>query len=548
MLQLLVRFSIRFRGAIIALACLLIGYGIYAVTRSKYDVYPEFAPPLVEVQTEAPSLSPEEVEMLVTRPIENAINGVSQLESIRSKSVQGLSIVTAIFQERSDVFRARQAVAERLGELAGEMPQSVKPPVMEPLTSAASLVLVVGLTSDTRSQMDLRTFADWTLRPRLIGVPGVAKAVVFGGEVRQLQIQVLPDRLAAFGLSITDVLAAARASTGIRGAGFVESATQRIVLQTQGQALTAAELGEVALAHNNGVTVRMKDAARVADGAEPKVGDAAIDGQPGVMIEVSGQYGSNTLDVTAALAKALDEMRPAIAAQGMVLHDRVFRPADFIETSIRNINQSLILGAILVALVLFIFLMNIRTAFISLTAIPLSLLLAIAGLQWLGFTLNTLTLGGLAIAIGEVVDDAIIDVENILRRLKENRRLGNPQTAFRVVLDASLEVRGAVVYATFVVALVFLPVLTMGGVQGRLFAPLAIAYIFAILASLLVALTLTPALSAVLLPPVIDRTKEARLITALKERYRRLMRRVMGRPAPLLIAAGAVCVAALAAV
>ena len=275
--------------------------------------------------------------------------------------------------------------------------------------------------------MEIRTFADWTLRPRLIGVPGVAKAVIFGGEERQLQIQVLPERLAAFDLSITDVLAAARASTGIRGAGFVESATQRIVLQTQGQSLTAAELGEVTLGRHDGVTVRMKDVARVADGAEPKAGDAAIDGQPGVMIEISSQYGSNTLDVTAALEKALAEIKPAIAAQGIVLHDRIFRPADFIQTSIRNINQSLILGAILVAVVLFVFLFNIRTAFISLTAIPLSLLLAIAGLQWLGITLNTLTLGGLAIAIGEVVDDAIIDVENILRRLRENRRLGNPQ-------------------------------------------------------------------------------------------------------------------------
>ncbi|MGD0497046.1 MAG: efflux RND transporter permease subunit [Bryobacteraceae bacterium] len=548
MLQLLVHFSIRFRGAIIALACLLVGYGIYAVSRAKYDVYPEFAPPLVEIQTEAPGLSPEEVETLVTRPIENAINGVTQLDSLRSQSVQGLSVITAIFEEHSDVFRARQVVSERLGELAGEMPQGVKAPVMAPLTSAASLVLAVGLTSDTRSLMDLRTFADWTLRPRLIGVPGVAKAVIFGGEVRQLQIQVLPDRLAAFDLSITDVLAAARASTGIRGAGFVESATQRIVLQTQGQTLTAAELGEVTLAHHDGVTVRLKDVARVADGAEPKVGDAAIDGKPGVMIMVSGQYGSNTLDVTAALEKALAEMKPAIAAQGMVLHDRIFRPANFIQTSIRNIDHSLILGAILVAVVLFVFLFNVRTAFISLTAIPLSLLLAIAGLQWLGYTLNTLTLGGLAIAIGEVVDDAIIDVENILRRLKENRRLDRPQSVFRVVLDASIEVRGAVVYATFVVALVFLPVLTMSGVQGRLFAPLAIAYIFSILASLLVALTLTPALSAALLPPVIDRTAESRFTAALKEHYRRFMRRVMERPAPLLIAAGAVCAAALAAV
>ncbi len=548
MLQLLVRFSIRFRGAIIAFACLLISYGIYAVTRAKYDVYPEFAPPQVIVQTEAPGLSPEEVETLVTRPVENAINGVSQLESIRSQSVQGLSVITANFEERSDIFRARQVVSERLGELAGQMPQGVKAPVMAPLTSAASLVLIVGLTSDTRSQMEIRTFADWTLRPRLIGVPGVAKAVIFGGEERQLQIQVLPERLAAFDLSITDVLAAARASTGVRGAGFVESATQRIVLQTQGQALTAAELGEVTLGRHDGVTVRMKDVARVADGAEPKVGDAAIDGQPGVMIEVSSQYGSNTLDVTAGLEKALTEMRPAIAAQGIALHDHIFRPADFIQTSIRNITHSLVLGGILVAAVLFVFLFNIRTAFISLTAIPLSLLLAIAGLQWLGITLNTLTLGGLAIAIGEVVDDAVIDVENILRRLRENRRLENPRPAFRVVLDAALEVRGAVVYATFVVALVFLPVLTMGGVQGRLFAPLALAYIFSILASLLVALTLTPALSAVLLPPIAGRSEETRLISAVKERYRRFMRRVMERPAPLLIAAGALCAAALAAV
>jgi len=548
MLQLLVHFAIRFRGAIIAFACLLISYGIYAVSRAKYDVYPEFAPPQVIIQTEAPGLSPEEVETLVTRPVENAINGVSQLESIRSQSVQGLSVITANFEERSDIFRARQVVSERLGELAGQMPQGVKAPVMAPLTSAASLVLIVGLTSDTRSQMEIRTFADWTLRPRLIGVPGVAKAVIFGGEERQLQIQVLPERLAAFDLSITDVLAAARASTGIRGAGFVESATQRIVLQTQGQALTAAELGEVTLGRHDGVTIRMKDVARVADGAEPKAGDAAIDGQPGVMIEVSSQYGSNTLDVTAALEKALAEIKPAIASQGMVLHDRIFRPADFIQTSIRNISHSLILGAILVAVVLFVFLFNIRTAFISLTAIPLSLLLAIAGLQWLGITLNTLTLGGLAIAIGEVVDDAVIDVENILRRLRENRRLGSPQPAFRVGLDASLEVRGAVVYATFVVALVFLPVLTMGGVQGRLFAPLALAYIFAILASLLVALTLTPALSAALLPPLAGRSEEARWIAAVKERYRRFMRRVMERPAPLLTAAGALSIAALAAV
>jgi CzcA family heavy metal efflux pump len=545
MLQRLVHFSIRFRGPVIAVACLLVGYGIYALTRAKYDVYPEFAPPLVEIQTEAPGLSPDEVEALVTRPVENTINGVSNLESIRSQSVQGLSIITAMFEEHSDVFRARQVVSERLAELAGAMPLGVKAPIMAPLTSAASMVLAVGLTSGKVSPMDLRTFADWTLRPRLIGVPGVAKAVVFGGEVRQLQIQVLPDRMAAFDLSISDVLAAARSSTGIRGAGFVEGPAERITLQTQGQAYTAGQLGEVTLAHHGGVTVRMKDVAHVVDGPEPKVGDAAIDGKAGVMIMVSGQYGANTLEVTAGLEKALAEMKPVIAAQGIELHDRIFRPANFIQTSIRNITHSLISGAILVAVVLFIFLFNLRSAFISLTAIPLSLLLAVAALQWLGITLNTLTLGGLAIAIGEVVDDAIIDVENILRRLKENRRLGNPKSVFRVVLDASVEVRGAVVYATFVVALVFLPVLTMSGIQGRLFGPLAIAYILSILASLLVALTLTPALSAAMLPPAIEQSHETRLIVRMKELYIGFMRRVMERPAPLLITAGALCVAAL---
>lgn len=548
MLQRLVHLSIRFRGVVIALACLTVGYGIYAVSRAKYDVYPEFAPPLVQIQTEAPGLSPEEVEELVTRPIENTVNGVANLEALRSQSAQGLSIITAIFAEHSDVFRSRQVVAERLAELAGQLPQGVQAPIMAPMTSAASLVLAVGLTSDKVSPMDLRTFADWTLRPRLIGVPGVAKAVVFGGEVRQLQIQVLPERLAAFDLSITDVLAAARASTGVRGAGFVENAAERIMLQTQGQSLTAAELGEAPLIAHNGVTVRMRDVATVKDGPEPKVGDAAIDGQPGVMIMISAQYGANTLEVTEGLEKALAEMRPVIASQRMVLHERIFRPADFIQTSIRNINHSLLLGAVLVSVVLFAFLFNIRTAFISLTAIPLSLLLAVAGLQRLGITLNTLTLGGLAIAIGEVVDDAIIDVENILRRLRENRALGNPKSVFRVVLDASIEVRGAVVYATFVVALVFLPVLTMSGVQGRLFGPLAIAYILAILASLLVALTLTPALSAAMLPQAIDRSHDTRFIAALKGRYLRFIRRMMERPVPLLTAVGLLCVVALAAV
>jgi CzcA family heavy metal efflux pump len=546
MIRALIDFSIRFRGVIIALACVLTGYGIYVVKNAKYDVYPEFAPPEVVVQTEAPGLSPEQVEALVTQPIENTLNGVASIESLRSESTQGLSVITAIFQEQTDVYRARQVVGERLTEVSGALPQSVREPVMAPLTSAASMVLAIGLTSDKRSLMDIRTFADWTLRPRLLGVPGVAKAVIFGGEIRQLQIQVLPDRLAAFDLTISDVLDAARASTGVRGAGFVENDAQRIVLETQGQAQTAEALGEATVAHHNGVTVRLKDVARVEDAPAPPIGAAAINGKTGVMIMVSSQYLANTLEVTNGLDKALAEIKPAVAAEGIVLDDHIFRPANFITTSIHNIDQSLMLGAALVAVVLFIFLYNIRTALISLTAIPLSLLIAVIALNYMGISLNTLTLGGLAIAIGEVVDDAIIDVENIFRRMRENKRLANPLPVHRVVLDASLEVRGAVVYATFVVAMVFLPVRSMSGVQGRLFGPLAVAYILAIMASLVVALTVTPALSALLLPKAAEQS-EPPFITWLKRHYASLMESLMLRPIPVIAAAALLCVAAACA-
>jgi CzcA family heavy metal efflux pump len=542
----LIDFSIRFRGVVIALACVLSGYGIYVVRNAKYDVYPEFAPPEVVVQTEAGGLSPEQVEALVTQPIENNLNGVASIESLRSQSTQGLSVVTAIFEQNTDVYRARQVVAERLTELSGQLPQGVHEPVMAPLTSAASMVLAIGLTSDTRSLMEIRTFADWTLRPRLLGVPGVAKAVIFGGDIRQLQIQILPDRLAAFDLTINNVLDAARAATGVRGAGFVENDTQRIVLETQGQAHTAEDLGEAAVSHHNGVTVRLKDVARVEDAPAPAIGAAAINGKTGVMIMVSSQYRANTLEVTAELDKALAEIKPAVAAEGIILNDHIFRPANFINTSVHNINQSLILGAALVAIVLFIFLYNIRTAFISLTAIPLSLLIAVAVLNYLGISLNTLTLGGLAIAIGEVVDDAIIDVENIFRRMRENRLLANPLPISRVVLSASIEVRGAVVYATFVVAMVFLPVRSLGGVQGRLFAPLAVAYILAIMASLVVALTVTPALSALLLPKAAEQT-EPRLIVWMKRHYAALMHSLMLRPLPVIGAAALLCLGAVAA-
>ena len=454
-------FSLRFRGVVLILAAVLVGFGLYSLSRAKYDVFPEFAPPQVVVQTEAPGLAPEQVEVLVTQRVENAINGVAGIKTLRSNSIQGLSVVTATFGAGSDIYRNRQVIAERLTALNGQLPQGVSPPVMTPLTSSTSVVLAVGLTSDKKSLMDLRTVADWTVKQRLLAVPGVAKVAVFGGEVKQLQIQVRPERLIQYRLSMAEVLAAARNATGIRGAGFIDNPNQRIVLQSEGQALTPQALARTVVVHQNGSNVTLGDVADVAEAPEPLIGEASIMGKPGVQMVVSEQYGANTLDVTQRVEAALLELRPAVQAQGITLTSDLFRPANFIQIATHNVKSSLAIGAGLVVVVLFLFLFNLRTALISITAIPLSLLMAVSVMEYLGYSLNTMTLGGLAIAIGLLVDDAVIVVENIFRRLRENGEAAEPLPALEVVHAAAWEVRSAVVYATLAIALVFVPVLTM---------------------------------------------------------------------------------------
>jgi CzcA family heavy metal efflux pump len=499
MLRNLVELSLRSRGVVITLAVCLIAYGIYVAQNAKLDVFPDFVQPQVTVQTEAPGLAPEQVETLVTRPVESALNGAGNLDSIRSESIQGLSVVTAVFKDGTEIYQARQMIAERLAGVAGDLPTGVQTPTMEPLTSSTMDLLKFGLLSDKLSPMELRTFADWTVRPRLLSVPGIAAVKVFGGKVRQLQVQVKPDRLLAFSLSVQDVLNAVSAATGVRGAGFIETAAQRLVIQTEGQSITPEALGNVVVTQHDGRSVRLKDVANVVTAAEPAFGDALINSQPGILMTTASQYGANTMDATVATEKALDEMKPVFAAEGIQYVPHLHRPATFIEIAIHNLKNSLLLGALLVGVVLFIFLLDWRTALICFTAIPLSLLTAVIVLDHFGVTLNTMTLGGLAAVIGVVVDDAIITVENILRRLRENLTLTPPRLLFDVVLEATLEVRSAVVYATFVVALVFLPVLTMSGLQGRFFTPLGVAFILANLASLVVALTVTPALCYALL-------------------------------------------------
>ncbi|TFW29103.1 efflux RND transporter permease subunit [Massilia horti] len=526
MITRIIDFSVRLRGVILALACLVFGYGIYALSQSRLDVFPEFTPPLVTIQTEAPGLSADQVEQLVTQRIENVLGGAIGLESMRSQSIAGVSVITLIFNDATDIHRARQTVAEQLTTVAGTLPAGVAAPAMTPLSSSSNLVLGIGLTSKKLSLMELRSVADWTIRPRLLSSQGVSDVGIYGGEIKQYQVRVQPDKLVKYGLSLQDVVKAAQRATGIRGAGVLDTANQRLVVNTIGQSTSAQQLGQVALLHKNGATVRLADIGEVVVGQEVPVSGANIQGGRGVVLMISNQYGSDIVSVTKNVEAALAELRPALEARGIELHADLFRPANFIVASIDHLRIALLVGGALVVIVLFLFLFNVRTAFISLTAIPLSLLSAVIVLHHFGVPLNTMTLGGLAIALGEVVDDAIIDVENIYRRLRENRQLPQPRPAIEVVIGASTEVRGAVIYATFIVALIFLPVLNLSGVAGKLFAPLGIAYILAIMASLVVALTVTPALCYAMLAGHEEDKEEPRVNRWLKERYTGMLRQV----------------------
>jgi CzcA family heavy metal efflux pump len=540
----IIRFSLRRRGVIIALAILFSVYGGYLLQLAGYDVFPEFAPPEVVIRAEAPGFAPKQTEALVTRPLESAINGVSGIESLRSVSMQGLSSITVRFSKGGEIYRARQEVAERLASLSG-LPRGVTP-FMTPLTSSTGTVLVLGLTSDKRTLMELRTIADHTLKRRLLAVAGVAKVAVFGRDEKQFQVQVDPDRMIKYNLSLEDVTAAAERATGIRGAGFIDTGNQRIFIETEGQSVTPEQIAATVLVRSEGANLTLGDVAKVVAAPAPPIGAAQIMGRPGVILSVSAQYGANTLKVTNGLDQAVAEFRPMLRARGIELYPGLFRPAGFIHTALRNIRTSLITGAILVAAVLLLFLFNLRSAAVSCAAIPLSLLAAVSVLEYMGFSLNTMTIGGLAIAIGEIVDDAVIDVENIVRRLRENHQAEKPRSALHVVFEASIEVRSAVVYATFAATLVFIPVLTLSGTSGSIFRPLGIAYICAILASLLVALTVTPALCLMLFGRRGPPAGESPVAGFLRDRYRSLLLRVEKRPALMICGVAVVLAAGLA--
>ena len=495
----LVDLCVRFAGTIATLTLVALALGIWATQSAPLDVFPEFVPSTVDIQTEAPGFTAQQVEQLVTKPIENAVNGSPGLATIRSESIPGLSVITVQFADKIDLYNARQGIAEHLSELGSALPLGVDTPRLSPLTSSTMDLLKIGLVSDKLTPFELRDQADWVMKPALLAVPGVAHVLVFGGAVREIHIEPDLKRMTSYGFTLTELADAARAALALKGAGFVDLAHQRILIQTPVAAPDPSAIAGAVLGVRANTPVTIGDIAKVTESPALRSGDALVMGRPGVMLSLASQYGANTMETTRALETELAQLIPALKAQGVTVYPALHRPANFVERALGSLEQSLVIAAILILAVLYLFLRDWRSALITFLAIPLSLLAAVAVLDHMGQTLNTMTLGGFAVALGVLVDDAIIGIENILRRLGENAKAPQPRSRLAVIRDATLEVRGPVVYATLVVIAVFLPELFSTSVQGKFVGPLALAFILAVLASLGVALTTAPALCALFL-------------------------------------------------
>ena len=541
----LIETALRVRLLVVALTVLTVVLGVQAARTVSLDVFPEFAPPLVEIQTEAPGLSALEVEQLISVPLEQALNGTSFVTTVRSKSVIGLSSVVLLFARGTDLLVARQLVQERLSRAAATLPGVAHPPVLLSPLSSTSRALKIGVSSRSLSQMELSTLAKWTIRPRLMAVPGVANVAIWGQRDRQLQVLVDPDRLVGHGLSVQDVERSVGDAVAVGAGGFIDGPNQRLPVAHRPHVLSASDLKSATVSFRQGAPLHLGSVADVIEGSPLPIGDAIINDEPGLLLIVEKHPWGNTLAVTEGVEKALESLKPALG--DVAIDPTIFRPATFIERSLANLNQALLIGCVLVVLVLGFFLADWRTAVISLLAIPLSLCLAMLILKYRGGVLDTMVLAGLVIALGEIVDDAIIDVENIARRLRLNRGLAAPRSAFAVVLEASLEVRSAVVYASLIVMLIFLPVYFLGGLAGTFFRPLAFSYLLAIGSSLLVALLVTPVLCLILLPAHQEAPQETRLVQRLRARYRAALPGFLDRAPKLTPVVGGLVVAALVA-
>ena len=521
----IIRFSIRHPGVIIGLALIIIAYGINQIKQSPLNVFPEFSPTQVIIQTEAPGFSSNLVETLISKPIEQAISGTIGIKQTRSQSIPGLSVVTVIFDENTDIHKNRQAVSESLSKLIRTMPIGIIPTIA-PLTSSASSVLGIGIYSDYKTLTELRTIAETIIIPQLMSVSGVADVNRFGGKVKQIHIEIIPEKLYQYNISIGEILKAVENSTLVMGGGFIENANQRLIINTDGQSKTLEEIEIAPIKTINNSVIKIRDVAIVKESFEPSISAASINGNPGVYLSVQGQLNADSYKLTQELENSLKLIEPLLKNQKIEIIPDLFKPSNFIDASIKGLRVDIIIGAFFVISILYLFLFNFKTAFISAVAIPLSLLSAISVMSYFNFGLNVMVISGLAIALGEVVDDAIIDVENIFRRMRQNKLKKQPLPLYQVVFNSSMEVRKSVVFATVIIVLVFLPLLSLSGVAGKLFGPLAIAYISSITASLFVALTITPALCYLMIGYSDIKTEDSPVVKFLKNKYEIILSRI----------------------
>lgn len=549
MLNKIIQFSLKNRLFVVAFAALLTAYGGYVISKLPVDVFPDLNRPTVTIFTEAEGLAPEEVEALVTFPIESVMNGATAVQRVRSASGIGLSIVWVEFDWGTDIYIDRQIVTEKLQQASERLPKGLRP-VLGPISSIMGEIMLVGLTSSSEhiDSMNLRSLADWTIRQRLLSLSGISQITVIGGDVKQYQVLVSPYKLQSYGVSLHDVEEATKNSNINSTGGFILKDYQEGLVRNLGRVTSIEDLAQSVLPgdRKGAPPLTLKQVAEVRFGGPlAKRGDAGVNAHPAVILSIQKQPGANTVKLTKAIENELADIQKTLP-QGVKIHGEIFRQSQFIESAIHNVEEALGIGAVLVIIVLFIFLLNFRTTFITLTAIPLSMIITGIVFHFFGLSVNTMTLGGLAVAIGELVDDAIVDVENVFRRLRENRHKSNPEPTLEVIFHSSSEVRNSIVFATIIVVLVFLPLFALSGIEGRIFAPLGIAYIVSITASLFVSLTVTPALCSYLLPTMkrMEVEEDGWLVRQIKITEARLLDWAFSRSKAIFLIVGMVlCIA-----
>ena len=542
MLNKIIKFSLHNRFFVVIASVLLLIFGSVVASRMEVDVFPDLTAPTVVVLTEAHGMAPEEVEKLVTFPIETSVNGATNVRRVRSSSSAGISIVWVEFEWDTDIYKARQIVNEKITAVAEKLPQGVGNPTMGPQSSIMGEIMLVSVTADKTSQIDLRTIADWTIRPRLLATGGVSQVVVIGGEFKQYQILASPQKMNYYNVSLNELLKASQEANGNSSGGFMNEYNNEYIVKGIGRTSDINELGKSVIKTVNGNTIKIEDVAEIKIGASLKIGDGSLKGKPAVIMTVMKQPSTNTLELTETIDASIADIQKNLP-KDVQINTKIFRQADFINASISNIQKTLLEGTAFVIIILFLFLMNWRATFISLLAIPISLIVAILTLKWLGFTINTMSLGGMAIAIGDLVDDAIIDVENVFKRLKENalKPKAEQKDKLTVIFDGSFEIRSSVINATFIIIVAFLPLFFLSGMEGKLLAPLGIAFIVALFASLIVSITLTPVLASYLLTNdkmLLKQHKESWLVQRLQKVYATALNKVMEMKKTVLIISG----------